>query len=71
MSKAYRDSFLGTRTAALLEEPLEYGGVSYYAGYTKEYVKVAVEAGKNSPNSIVFGKITRQLDRELYLMVEF
>ena len=71
MSKAYRDSFLGTRTSALLEEPLEYGGVSYYAGYTKEYVKVAVEAGKNSPNSIVFGKITRQLDRELYLMVEF
>lgn len=71
MSKRYREQFVGSEKTALLEEPFEYNGKKYYTGYTKEYVKVAVESEKERQNSLVRGKITGQLVHDIYLMVEF
>lgn len=58
MSGAFRESFVGETVCALLEEPFLYQGKRYEAGYTREYVKIAVESGKSRTNTIVYGKIT-------------
>lgn len=71
MSKEYRESFVGQQKSVLLEEPFIYGGKEYYTGYTAEYLKVAVESGKNLANCIVKGKICGHFARDIYLMVEF
>ena len=43
MSGEFRRYYLGRQVTALLEEEFLYDGKRYYTGYTKEYVKVAVE----------------------------
>ncbi|MDE7311043.1 MAG: tRNA (N(6)-L-threonylcarbamoyladenosine(37)-C(2))-methylthiotransferase MtaB [Eubacterium sp.] len=71
MSKAFRESFIGDTVYVLLEEPFVYLGKRYEAGYTQEYVKVAVESDKSRTNTIVRGKITGYLTQDVYIMVEF
>lgn len=71
LSQAYRQSFVGHTVQALLEEPFIYEGKTYYTGYTKEYIKIAVEDEKNRSNSFSEGKIIRYLVHDIYLMVEF
>lgn len=71
MSGAFRESFVGETVCALLEEPFLYQGKRYEAGYTREYVKIAVESGKSRTNTIVYGKITGYLTQDIYIMVEF
>lgn len=71
MSEEYRESLCGQTCMALLEEPFAYAGNNYYTGYTKEYVKVAVESKKDRRNDIASGKIVRKLVQDIYLMVEF
>jgi hypothetical protein len=44
LAAAYRESLLGENRPVLLEEPLPDGRM---AGYTPEYVQVAVEGGKS------------------------
>lgn len=71
MSKEFRDFYLDRETTALLEEPLILNGKSYYTGYTREYVRVAVETEENLTNRFVKGKIKEQLIEDIYLLVEF
>ena len=71
LSYEYRSSFIGRKAEVLLEEPMEYQGKNYYTGYTKEYIKIAVETEKNLSNKRIFGKITKALTDDIHLMVEF
>lgn len=71
MSEEFRNAYLGETVTALLEEKMEFEGKTYFTGYTKEYVKVAFEAGSDLTNQFVTGKISEQLTGDIYLMVEF
>lgn len=71
MSEEFRNAYLGKTVTALLEEKMEFEGKTYFTGYTKEYVKVAFEAGGDLTNQFVTGKISEQLTGDIYLMVEF
>ena len=71
MSKEFRDFYLDRETTALLEEPLIVNGRSYFTGYTREYVRVAIETEENLTNRFVKGKIKEQLIEDIYLLVEF
>ncbi len=71
MSEEFRRHYLGKETEALMEEPFEYNGRRYFAGYTKEYVKVALETEADMSNSFVKGKVADRLCCRTYLMVEF
>lgn len=71
MSGEFRRYYLGRQVTALLEEEFLYGGKRYYTGYTKEYVKVAVETKKDLSNTFVTGTLKTQLTEDVYLLVEF
>lgn len=71
MSREFREYYLGKETEVLLEEETVIDGVTYYVGFTKEYVKVAVKSEKNLSNQLVKGRIERALTEQVYLMVEF
>ena len=72
MSDQFRMDYVGKQVTVLLEEAMEWNGKTYFTGYTKEYVKVAVETTENLANQFVTGTIKRQLtDGVLELMVEF
>lgn len=71
MSEEFRRYYLGRQVTALLEEEFLYGGKRYYTGYTKEYVKVAVETEKDLSNTFVTGTLKTQLTEDVYLLVEF
>lgn len=78
LSKAYRESFLGTETELLLEEPVEIDGVRYMLGHTRQYVKGAVllngemaeerKAKEALKNQTVFGTFTKMLTDEILLL---
>ena len=71
MSGEFRRYYLGRQVTALLEEEFLYDGKRYYTGYTKEYVKVAVETKKDLSNTFVTGTLNTQLTEDVYLLVEF
>lgn len=71
MSGEFRRYYLGRQVTALLEEEFLYDGKRYYTGYTKEYVKVAVETKKDLSNTFVTGTLKIQLTEDVYLLVEF
>lgn len=71
MSEEFRRYYLGRQVTALLEEEFLYDGKRYYIGYTKEYVKVAVETKKDLSNTFVTGTLKTQLTEDVYLLVEF
>lgn len=78
LSKAYRESFLGTETELLLEEPVEIDGVKYMLGHTRQYVKGAVllegelaeetKAKEMLKNRTVCGTFTKMLTDEILLL---
>ena len=71
MSLEYREGFKGQDQEVLLEEPFFYDGKKYYTGYTKEYIKTAVESSLDRTNTFARGKIIGLLTHDIYLMVEF
>ena len=71
MSEEFRRYYLGRQVTALLEEEFFHDGKRYYTGYTKEYVKVAVETKKDLSNTFVTGTLKTQLTEDVYLLVEF
>ena len=71
MSEEFRRYYLGRQVTAPLEEEFLYDGKRYYTGYTKEYVKVAVETKKDLSNTFVTGTLKTQLTEDVYLLVEF
>ena len=71
MSEEFRRYYLDRQVTALLEEEFFHDGKRYYTGYTKEYVKVAVETEKDLFNTFVTGTLKTQLTEDVYLLVEF
>ena len=70
MSEEFRRYYLGRQVTALLEEEFLYDGKRYYTGYTKEYVKVAVETEKDLSNTFVTGTLKTQLTGDDYRLAE-
>ena len=68
MSKEYRDYYIGMDKEVLFEEKTKLFGKEYFVGYTKEYVKVAIETQENEENRLITGKIAEPLSGEVYLM---
>mgnify|MGYP002762287339 FL=1 len=68
MSKEYREHYLGMDKEVLFEEKTTINGKDYFVGYTKEYVKVALETEENVENMLVTGRIVKPLNDEVYLM---
>ena len=68
MSKEYRDYYMGMDKEVLFEEKTKLSGKDYFVGYTKEYVKVAIETQENVENRLITGKIAEPLSGEVYLM---
>lgn len=71
MSKEFREYYLGRQVTALMEEVSVINGRKYFTGYTKEYVKVAVETEEDLTNRFVTGTLKEQLTEDIYLLVEF
>ena len=71
MSKEFRDYYIGKEVTVLLEETFTYQGKTYFVGYTKEYVKAALETKEDMTNQFVKGILREQLTEDVYLMVEF
>lgn len=71
MSEDFREYYIGREVEALMEEPLFIEGRRYFTGYTKEYLKVALETEKDLSNSFVRGRVTEKLSEGIYVMVEF
>ena len=68
-SAAYRESCIGTKIRALMEEVKEIQGKKYQVGYTETYVKVAVETTEELSNQIIVGEASGLLENE-YLLVQ-
>ncbi len=51
--KAYEASFIGKEVEVLIEEDAVIGGRTVQTGYTKEYIKIALEKKENLKNCIV------------------
>lgn len=68
MSKEFRQHYIGSTQDVLFEEENEIDGRTYFTGYTREYVKVAVESEENLSNFLKSGKITGMLNDEVLLM---
>lgn len=68
MSKEFREYYLGSEQEVLFEEQVPVDGVPMYVGYTKEYVKVAVQSEEKLDNVMKTGKITAAIHDDLYLM---
>ena len=68
MSKEFREYYLGSEQEVLFEEQVPVDGTPMYVGYTKEYVKVAVQSEEKLDNVMKTGKITAAIHDDLYLM---
>lgn len=51
--RAYEESFLGKTVEVLVEEKSDVNGKEMWTGHTKEYMKIALESGKNLQNCIL------------------
>lgn len=67
MSKEFRKFYIGKNEEVLFEEKAVIGDKEYFAGYTKEYVKVAKKTDENLENQIVSGRISGMLTDEILL----
>jgi len=51
-SLEYRKMYIGKRLEVLIEELTEIDGRSYYTGYTKNYIRVAIAADEFKDNPV-------------------
>ena len=63
-SAAYRRKLLGNTVEVLMEEAYEFNGRMYQAGYTRDYVRVAVPGETALTNKLIWVKAERMLDKE-------
>ena len=64
--QAYREEYVGKEAEVLLETPLTVDNTLYYTGYTKEYIRVAVETEDDLSNTIVRGIIQGEMVDKTY-----
>ena len=68
MSEEYRKSFLNRPVEVLFEEQEDIDGVTYWIGFTKEYIRVALQADEDLSNTIVTGRLHEMLTTEVLLL---
>ena len=71
-SKAFRDYYVGKRQTVLFEEPIQIGEKRYMAGFTPEYMRLAMELSPDMDaadytNRLCTGIVCGALTEELYL----
>lgn len=64
-SRYYRAWYAGKPIDVLFEEGQEIDGVCYQTGYTKEYVKAAIQTQKDLSNRIISGRAEGMLTDEI------
>lgn len=64
----YRKQFVDTEVEVLFEESKEINGKRYMVGYTKEYVQVAAQTGKDLENKLIRGIVAGFLTEEILLL---
>lgn len=71
-SKKFRSYYIGRDAEVLFEEKKEIGGIEYFMGHTREYVRIAVDAGtangRELENELITGKIVGFIDSDMLLM---
>lgn len=68
MSEEYRRRYLNRKVEVLFEEQEEQNGVTYWMGFTKEYIRVALQTDENLANTIVTGRLGQMLTSEVLLL---
>jgi threonylcarbamoyladenosine tRNA methylthiotransferase MtaB len=68
MSEEYRKSYRNRRVEVLFEEQEELNGVTYWMGFTKEYIRVALQTDEDLSNTIVTGRLGKMLTSEVLLL---
>lgn len=68
MSEEYRKSLLNRPVEVLFEEQEDIDGVTYWIGFTKEYIRVALQADEDLSNTIVTGRLHEMLTTEVLLL---
>ncbi len=76
MSKEFRETFLGSETSILTEEEMEMDGKKYMTGYTKEYIRAAIQLdeadggddGKTGRNRMICGKLDEFLTDDIIIL---
>ncbi|MCR5641447.1 MAG: tRNA (N(6)-L-threonylcarbamoyladenosine(37)-C(2))-methylthiotransferase MtaB [Lachnospiraceae bacterium] len=61
MSLEYRKSYLNRTVEVLFEEQETIDGRTYWVGFTKEYIRVAMESDENLTNVLVTGRLVSML----------
>ncbi|MCD7764324.1 MAG: tRNA (N(6)-L-threonylcarbamoyladenosine(37)-C(2))-methylthiotransferase MtaB [Lachnospiraceae bacterium] len=64
----FEQEYVGRMAEILFEEPVEINGTDYFAGYTKEYIRVAIPAVKDFTNQILTGRIGQPVSSHLFLL---
>ena len=67
MSEEFRRYYVDTVQSVLFEESMELDKKNYAVGYTKEYVRIAVETKQGVDNQILSVRIKEELSDGLYL----
>ncbi len=68
--RSYLESMLGQSVEVLLEDAITHDQVQYFAGHTKEYIKVIVKQENLSAGQIVSGRLERVMDSGFVLCVQ-
>lgn len=72
MNETFLDYYIGREVEVLMEERVSFGGVEYFLGHTKEYVKIAVPTEDypdwNMENELIRGTVNARLKEHILLM---
>lgn len=67
LRKKYRERFLNQDKEVLFEQSEIIDGTQYYTGFTKEYVKIAVDSKENLTNHIINVNVKEMYNHEILL----
>lgn len=67
LTKEYRKNKIGTVVSVLFEEETEINNKKYWVGYTKEYIKVAIECGEDIAGKIINVTLIDFISHEIML----
>ncbi len=67
LRKEYISAFVGAEKEVLFEEEIMVDNITYFTGYTKEYVRVAVRSTTDLSNRLIRVKLTDLLNNEILL----
>lgn len=68
MSKEFREYYMNKEKEVLFEELSKVNDKEMYTGYTKEYVKVAIDSDENLENKLICGRIAGVASDNVYIM---